>query len=226
MRNQIKTSRKAIILGKLAAWLIRLVGCTLRIDFRDAVNLKEMKTPVILCLWHNRVFITPYLWQRQFSERRAVVLTSASRDGATLAAAVGAFGMGAVRGSSSRRGMAALVALKKEAENGADICVTPDGPKGPRYQLKPGLVKLAQMTDLPVVTIRIDCQNAWILNSWDRFRIPKPFSRVEVSLEHRLDIPKNLDEAAFEETRLLIERAMCEGHDDSTNKKHDDGNNH
>lgn len=205
---------------------MRLIGCTLQIDFRDAVDLKNTGTPVILSLWHNRIFITPYIWQRQFRSRRAVVLTSASRDGATLAAAVGGFGMDSVRGSSSRRGAAALVALKKEAEKGADICVTPDGPKGPRYHLKPGLVKLAQMTGLPILTIRVDCQNAWVLNTWDRFRIPKPFSRVEVSLEHRLEVPKDLDEAGFEQMRLAIERAMCEGHNDSTNKKQDDGNNH
>lgn len=226
MRNQIKTSRKAIIFGKMGSWLIRLIGCTLQVDFRDAVGLENIKTPVIFSLWHNRIFITPYIWQRQFPDRRAVVLTSASRDGATLEKALSAFGMRAVRGSSSRRGLAALVALKKEAAKGTDICVTPDGPKGPRYHLKPGLVKLAQMTALPILTIRVDCQNAWILDTWDRFRIPKPFSRVEVSLEHLLDVPKDLDDAAFEQARLMIERAMCDGHDDLTNKKHDDGNNY
>ena len=214
MSSLIKTSRKAVLLGKAGSWLMRLIGSTLQIDVRDAINLEEIESPVILCLWHNCVFITPYIWQRQFPNRPAVVLTSPSRDGATLEAALAAFGMKAVRGSSSRRGAAALVALKKEAQNGSDICVTPDGPKGPRYFLKPGLVKLAQVTTLPVITIRVDCHNAWIFKSWDRFRIPKPFSRVELSLEHQLDVPKNLDEAGFEAVRLKIERAMCEGLDD------------
>jgi len=110
------------------------------------------------------------------------VLTSASRDGAVLEKTVRIFGLQAVRGSSSRRAVAALVALKKAAKNGSDLVITPDGPRGPRYQIQPGALKLSQVTGAPLIPIQVHYHRAKSLNTWDRFQIPLPFSKVTVTL--------------------------------------------
>ncbi|MGE9266670.1 MAG: lysophospholipid acyltransferase family protein [Verrucomicrobiales bacterium] len=213
MKSQIKTSRKARLSGRLAAGLIRLLAATVRVSLGGRTEFVEGSQNAIFVIWHNRILLAPYVWKR-FFQRPGVVLTSASRDGAMLETAVGAYGMKSVRGSSSRRGAAALVALKKEAEKGADIFVTPDGPKGPRYELKPGLVKLAQVTGLPVVTVRVSCSRKKVLRTWDRFQIPLPFSKYELSLEQRFAVPRELDEAGFEAKRREIEEALLSGLDD------------
>jgi lysophospholipid acyltransferase (LPLAT)-like uncharacterized protein len=109
-----------------------------------------------------------------------VVLTSASHDGAALATAMGVFGIGSVRGSSSRRGVAALVGMRKALREGIDVCVTPDGPRGPRYMIQAGLVKLAETSAAPVIPIHVEYPNCWRLKTWDRFAIPKPCSTVRV----------------------------------------------
>jgi lysophospholipid acyltransferase (LPLAT)-like uncharacterized protein len=144
-----------------------------------------------------------------------VALTSASNDGAMVAAAMKVFGLGSVRGSSSRRGVAALVGLKRALAEGLDICLTPDGPRGPRYKVQPGFLKLAEATGAPIIPIHLRFSNAWRLKTWDRFVIPKPFSRVEITFDEPIRIPRGLDEAAFEAERLKLETLLVAGTDDA-----------
>ena len=110
--NQIRTSRKARVSGKLGGWLIRILGMTLR---REVIgNISELNArdqPIIHVMWHNQILAAPYLWRKMYPRRECVVLTSASKDGVVLASAVKVFKLGAVHGSSSRRGAAAIVAL-------------------------------------------------------------------------------------------------------------------
>ena len=125
------------------------------------------------------------------------------------------FGLGAVRGSSSRRGVAALIGLKRALIDGHDVCLTPDGPRGPRYQIQAGFVKLAQASGSPVVPVHVRFSSAWRLKSWDRFVIPKPFSRVVVTFAEAIYVPRDLDDAAFEKERLRIESILVNGTDDA-----------
>jgi lysophospholipid acyltransferase (LPLAT)-like uncharacterized protein len=140
-----------------------------------------------------------------------VVLTSASHDGAALARAMGVQGMGAVRGSSSRRAVAALVGMKRALREGCDLCVTPDGPRGPRYVLQAGPVKLAESAGVPIIPVHAHAFSAWALKSWDRFLIPKPFSRVRVIYDHALVVPPGLADDAFEAERAKLEAVMRAG---------------
>lgn len=211
-RNDIRTSWKARAGGRLGGWLIRLLGMTLRREVEGPVErINSSGVPVIHILWHNRIMVSPYLWRKMYPTRKVVVLTSASKDGAALAAAVKVFKVGAVHGSSSRRGAAALVALRRAAIEGKDLVITPDGPRGPRYQLQPGVVKLAQTTGLPVVVMRVEYRSCWCLNSWDRFQIPKPFSKVRVTLEEPRNLPRAMNEEEFERARLSLEKSLLEG---------------
>ncbi|MBK1828093.1 lysophospholipid acyltransferase family protein [Haloferula rosea] len=215
--SEIRESRKATLLGKTAGWLMRLWCGTLRIEIDDRCGLVEIDGPVLYALWHNRIFIVPAAWKKLCRGRReAVVLTSASHDGAMLARAVGVFGIGSVRGSSSRRGVAALVALRKAVRSGVDCCITPDGPRGPRYVLQPGLVKLAETSGAPVIPIHAEFSSVWKLKSWDRFHLPKPFSRVRVIFDEALAVPPGLSEDDFETWRARLEAGLRAGVDDFT----------
>lgn len=192
--------------------MIRLLGMTLRREIEGpAGEVNASKEPVIFVLWHNQILVSPFLWRKMFPRRKVVVLASASKDGAVLASAVGVFKVGAVHGSSSRRGAAALVALRRAAKEGKDLVFTPDGPRGPKYQLQPGVIKIAQTTGLPVVGLRFQYRSHWTLKTWDSFQVPKPFSRVKVIVEKPLEVPRLLSEGEFEEQRLELEKMLMRG---------------
>lgn len=211
-RSHIRGARKAAVLGTLAGWAMKAWNATLRVEVDDRAGIAGPDAPdepVIFLLWHNRVLSLPAVWAKlKLRERFAVVLTSASKDGAMVAAAMGVLGMGSVRGSSSRRAAAAIIALRKALADGNDICVTPDGPKGPRYVFQPGVIKLAQSTGAPIIAVHLVCPSAWRIRTWDKLVIPKPFSRVTVVVDRALVVPRDLDEAAFEAERVRVESAM------------------
>jgi lysophospholipid acyltransferase (LPLAT)-like uncharacterized protein len=213
--SEIRNSRKSQRLGWLAGRLMQAYCFTLRLRFVDRCGLTTpggISGPVVYCLWHDSIFVVPAVWKKACGRhRRAVVLTSASNDGAVLANAVGVFGIGAVRGSSSRRAIGALVSLRKALKEGLDTCVTPDGPRGPRHDLQPGVLKLAEAGQAPLIPIHVTFSSAWRLKTWDRFQIPKPFSKVHVIFDTALAVPPDLSEDDFEAWRARIEDLMRRG---------------
>jgi lysophospholipid acyltransferase (LPLAT)-like uncharacterized protein len=217
--NTIKTSRTSIAAGYLAAFAMKLWSLTLRYNVNGDAGIVQPEInpkPVIFVLWHNRIFTMPPIWKLTGGKNRStVVLTSASKDGSTLATAMEVFGIGSIRGSSSRRAVAALIGMKKALQEGKDVCVTPDGPKGPRYQVQPGLLKIAQTTGSDIIPIHILYSSAWRLSSWDRFVIPKPFSKVTVTFDKPISISKDLSEAEFEVAKLCLENCLIAGVDDA-----------
>jgi len=198
---EIRGTRKQRIIGKIAGWSIRVMGWTLRYKIKGLEQLQEKYKgqAVIYSLWHNRIFAMPYQSPKLARDREMVVLTSASKDGAILENAVGVFGVGSVRGSSSRRGAAALVAMRKKLTAGVTVCITPDGPRGPRQEVKPGVVKLAQASGAPILVINVEYSRCWTFKTWDQFRLPWPFSKVYVKIEDGIDIPRDLDQSAFDQ---------------------------
>jgi lysophospholipid acyltransferase (LPLAT)-like uncharacterized protein len=217
--SSIKTSRSSIVLGHVAAFAMKLWSLTLRYNVNGHSGIVQPEIdskPVIFALWHNRIFTMPPIWLRTGGKNRStVVLTSASRDGTTLSTAMKAFGIGSIRGSSSRRAVAALIGMKKAIQEGKDVCVTPDGPKGPRYQIQPGLLKIAQSTGSDIIPIHIQYSSAWRLSSWDRFVLPKPLSKVTVTFDKPISISKNLTEADFETAVANLEKCLIAGTDDA-----------
>jgi lysophospholipid acyltransferase (LPLAT)-like uncharacterized protein len=217
--TEIRSDRKSAMLGTLAGWTMKLLAASLRFDIRDRCgigNTVQPMPPVIYALWHNRFFCVPPAWNRIcYGHRKTVALTSASHDGDMVARAMAVFGLGSVRGSSSRRGVAALVGLKRALQDGLDICVTPDGPRGPRYIVQPGVIKLAESTGAPIIPIHVRFSSAWRLKTWDRFVIPMPFSRVEVTFAEPIRLARGVDADAFENERLNLEKLMVQGTDDA-----------
>jgi len=148
------------------------------------------------------------------SLRRLAALVSASRDGGLLARVLELFDVVGIRGSSSRRGAPALRELVSAASRGCDLAVTPDGPRGPRYEPQAGVISLAQITQLPIVPVSFRLCWKRTLRSWDRFQIPIPFSRCEVVFGEPIWVPRQTDEAGREQSRLLLkERLMAMTHD-------------
>jgi lysophospholipid acyltransferase (LPLAT)-like uncharacterized protein len=209
--HQLPFAKRTLIW--LGSWLIRMLCMTLRYRVLDEAGfLAEAATqPVILLIWHNRILVTPVLYRRYYKKRKGLlVLTSASRDGAYLSEFVRCFGLGSVRGSSSRRGAAALLDLVRTLEAGFDLCVTPDGPRGPRYRLGPGVILLSERCQVPLMPLLIEYSAYWRFNSWDGFAVPKPFSKVTITTLPKIQIGVTGSEADFENERRRVEMAMTE----------------
>jgi lysophospholipid acyltransferase (LPLAT)-like uncharacterized protein len=214
-RSEVRESGKATLLGLAAGRLMQAWCATLRFEIIDRCGLTTpggIPGPVIYCLWHGNGFTLPAAWQRACGKhRRAVVLASASHDGAALARAVSIFGIGSIRGSSSRRGVAALIGMRKALRENIDTCITPDGPRGPRHVVQAGIVKLAETSGAPIVPIHVRFASCRSVKTWDRFAIPAPGSRVRVIFDEALAVPAGLSEDDFEIWRRRLETTMVRG---------------
>jgi lysophospholipid acyltransferase (LPLAT)-like uncharacterized protein len=154
----------------------------------------------------------PHLFERYFPGRLGAALASASKDGEIISAFLAHFGIRAIRGSSSRGGARALVEMKRAIEDGYIMAITPDGPRGPRYSMNPGLVKLAQITGGLILPIHVTYSSYWQLKTWDGFMIPKPFAKVHITFDILHTIPPTADETEFEYQRVRLERMMRPQH--------------
>jgi len=214
---EIRGSYKQRLIGKLAAGIVGLLGWTLRYRVEDPHGVKQSLIPGepnVWAFWHCNLLAAPLALTRFLGALPASTLTSASKDGAIIESFLAPFGVKSVRGSSSRRAVAALIALKRALKEGDQVFVTPDGPRGPRYVMEGGVVKLAQSSKCPLFPVRFIYSSCWELKTWDRLRIPKPFSTVTLHIEAPASIPAKLDELAFESYRKSIEDSLREGLND------------
>lgn len=168
------------------ALLMRLWGRTLRFHWGFDVQalLDGGSPPAVVIFWHNRLFAAPLFYHRYFRQRRLATLISASKDGAWPSAFVRQLGMRPVRGSRYKRGAQAVRDLIAAQREGYDIAVTPDGSRGPLYDMKPGAVTIASKTGAPILLLSFNYTGSWRLKSWDRFFVPYPFSRIEVRIDY------------------------------------------
>ena len=190
--------------------LLQLWARTLRYEIDDRAGM--IGTPVsenfIGALWHNRLLIFPFVLRRFFSDRHGAALISASRDGELLADAIKRFGFDVVRGSSSRLGASAILQLEGVLASGRDVVITPDGPRGPAYELGPGIIFLAQKSGAAVVPINMEYSSCWRIKSWDRFIVPRPFARVRVIIGAPYRVRSTSTDDEFEAERLRLQNAM------------------
>ena len=183
----------------------------LRIVDQCGISRGELQKPVIWTFWHNRILMVPVAHARVCRERRATVITSASKDGDILAGVMARFGVDSVRGSSSKRGGIALRELVAAMKTGQDIGITPDGPRGPLYHLNPGVIKLAQMTKYQVMPVFVEYSRCWKTRSWDGFRIPKPFSTVTLTFGNLYEVEATRTDEEFEAERVRLEELLRNG---------------
>ena len=190
--------------------MLQVLARTLRYEMDDRAGVVGARTTgnYIAALWHNRLLLISFVLKKFFPERPGAGLISASRDGEMIADVTRRFGFDVVRGSSSRMGASALRELGDVLASGRDVLITPDGPRGPAYQLGPGIIFLAQKTGAPVVPVNMEYSSCWRVKSWDRFVIPKPFSKVRVIIGPPQQIGSTSSDEEFESERLRLQNAM------------------
>jgi lysophospholipid acyltransferase (LPLAT)-like uncharacterized protein len=155
-----------------------LVGATTRYRFEGRERVEALRTggPVIWVFWHNRL-LGPVIPHR---DQDSGVVISQSKDGEVISRIVGGFGYGPLRGSSSRGGSAVLRAVLRHGRKGRDVAFTPDGPKGPRYRVQPGVIYAARRSGLPVIPLGVGMSRKLVFSSWDRFQVPLPLGTIQL----------------------------------------------
>lgn len=195
----------------LVSWIVPLllwlIGCTLRatMSFEEgAIQGLDEIHPGIFPFWHRCVL--PAAWL--FRHRRLAVMTSQSRDGEYIARVISRFGFVPVRGSSTRGGQRALMEMNKLLAEGNGVAFTIDGPRGPRYIAKKGPVLLARMSGVAITAFYVAVERAWVLNTWDRLVIPKPFSRIQVRVARKIFVPPDAGDDAMERHHAEMQAAL------------------
>jgi hypothetical protein len=189
--------------------LLSLVGRTWRFEAIAEEGVTPLlfgrgAGPRIFCFWHQCVLPCAVY----FRTTGATILISRSFDGELITRILNLFGFHAVRGSSSRGAREGLLGLKQVIEDGKPAIFTADGPRGPIYQTKMGPIKLAQITGAPIGAFHLEPERAWTLRSWDRFLIPKPFTRICVSWAQWTHVPTDLAADKFEPRREELNSAI------------------
>lgn len=199
---KLRNPRLVRIAGRLIAWVIKLGLATVRYRLDPATARRHPADPAaqrfIYSFWHESLlalvaFRVP-----------AHVLISKHADGELIATACKSLGFGTVRGSTTRGGGAGLLGMMDRAGT-THLAITPDGPRGPRRSVQPGVVILASQTGLPIVPVGIGFTRAWRAKSWDRFAVPKPFSQIVCIAGDPIHVPADLDRIGLEQYRLWVE---------------------
>jgi len=203
-------SFSARILVAFGFRLLQFWSHTIRFEVEDRGKILEIPVSerFVGALWHNRLLLLPFAIRRFIPQRQGAALISASRDGAWLAKLVRRFGFSVVRGSSSRRGAAAMLQLAEVIASGHDVVITPDGPRGPAYRPGGGIILLAQKTGARIVPLNLEFSRCWRLASWDRFILPRPFARVRFILGPPHEVLATANEEEFEAERERLKGAM------------------
>ena len=158
----------------------------------------------IFCFWHQCVLPCTFYFRRT----GAGIIVSRSFDGELITRILEAFGFGTSRGSSSQGGREGLLGLQRMIDVGTPAVFTADGPRGPIYQTKLGPVRLAHMTGARIGAFHLEPERAWTMRSWDRFLVPKPFTRIVVSWARWTLVPHDLAEDAIESKREELNAAI------------------
>lgn len=197
------------LMREMIVWYIRLVRWTSRFEVegtgeRDALHAAGQ--PFVIALWHNRIAMMPYAWIEE--TRNLAVLASAHRDGRLVSGGLGRFGISAISVDSRGHASTATRQVIRRLQEGKSIGITPDGPRGPRMRVREGLVHIAVIAGVPIVPVTYSTSRRIVLNSWDRFVLPLPFSRIVCRWGAPIAAPDRRDEAAQKAMRARVEREL------------------
>jgi lysophospholipid acyltransferase (LPLAT)-like uncharacterized protein len=203
------TLRQRIVLSMIVAAgysFIRLLGPTLRIavSYEEGAQKTLDERPRVASFWHECMIPATYL----FRDMGIRVMSSYSYDGEYMGRIIRKLGFVAVKGSSSRNPVKALLGLRRALDDGWTIAFTLDGPRGPRRKVKPGPAGLARSSGLPMTTFHATVENAWVLKSWDRMMIPKPFSRVLVRIGKLISVPADASDEDLTHYAEELQKAL------------------
>ena len=187
--------------------LINLIGRTMKFEvegFEHHETVTDKGMLPVYTFWHDRILATTYWWRNC----RAIVLTSRSFDGEYIARFIQRFGYGAVRGSSTRGGVGAVVEMARLMRAGCPTCFVVDGPKGPPHVAKMGAVLLAKRSGHPIVPVTMALHHLWKLPSWDSFQIPKPFTRAKIFVAPPIYVATDAKDEDLERKRTELQQVL------------------
>lgn len=175
--------------------------------FREIVRQKKS---VVFSFWHNRIFFLSYFLYRYCHQKGLPlsVLISQSGDGDLIAGVVHGMKGRTVRGSTSKGGFSAIKGLLRSVKDNYAVVTTPDGPRGPKYKFQSGTLYIASMGKIPIVPISCSFEKAWVFRSWDNFMVPKPFSKVHVSIGESIHLDSDLTESKISGYQKKMETTM------------------
>jgi lysophospholipid acyltransferase (LPLAT)-like uncharacterized protein len=194
------------IFGKWILWLWAKSARTTVMGTEQYKELRNEKKPVIILIWHGRIFFAPYFFRR----RGIMPLVSPSEDGEIIAQIITRWGYKALRGSSSHSIIKAWHEMKRELEKGGELIIVPDGPRGPGRKMKLGAVKLAKETGAYLVPFTFSSRKRKTLKSWDSFLIPRPFTRFVAIYGNPISVESNLNNKEMKRKCKEVEEYMIE----------------
>jgi len=204
MNRKIKYFIQVILLPYILSLFVRFIYMTNKKIFHFPSKVPEKS--FILAMWHGELLMQPLNYRKFKPNGKIKVIVSHHRDGETIRRIVNFLGVGAISGSSSKGGAKALIQAIKTIKQGIDVAITPDGPRGPIYEIADGIVAISQKTGATILTCTIKASRFWQLKSWDNFIIPKPFGIINFYVSEPLDITSlNMKDA-----KELIKAKMME----------------
>lgn len=209
LKSLSKKILKSEPVKRIACWIaaryIRLVwftGSWTYVGKDHFDTLYDNNQPAILAFWHGRLLMAPYSWQKP---RPFKMLISGHRDGELIAHTVKHLGISWIKGSSSKGGAAALREMVRVLRAGEWVGITPDGPRGPRMRVSDGILNLARLSGVPIIPMSSGVVRGKVMQTWDRFLIPGPFTKGYVIWGEPLFVPKDVDADSFNEIRRTLE---------------------
>jgi len=191
----------------LAYWALQVLGAMTRkrqLGGEKLLAYWKRGEQVILTFWHGRILLMPFAYRGQ----KACVINSIHRDGEIITRVLRRFGVSAVRGSSTRGWVGGLKGMLEAYRQGHDLFVVPDGPRGPRYHAKSGVLQLARATGAPIFPATYSAAWKTTVRSWDRLLIPLPLSRVLYVVGSPIHVPRDATNEVIEAKRQELEAAL------------------
>ena len=208
LKHFSKTSLGQKLTGFLFYFITNLIARSIKWQYFEQSNkstIFDNKHKYIFCCWHNKLFLGPHLLPRN---RVINALQSSHSDGMITSVAFKYLGMNVILGSSKKGGMQAFRKMVKCLQLGESIAITPDGPKGPKEQVKEGIIKLAQISNTPIIPLVWATEKFKTINSWDDFVLPYPFSKGIYCYGKPINIKKNINVNQFELERRKLENEL------------------
>jgi lysophospholipid acyltransferase (LPLAT)-like uncharacterized protein len=208
------------IIAQLLYFIIRLLHFSYRYEWIDVQNKEKAvksneKGVYVYAVWHQNFIGSTFVHIGQ----KYTMIVSGSKDGELVATACKKMGYSPVRGSSTRGGKEAMFEMVKKIKSGIPGAITVDGPKGPVHVVKPGIVEIARLAKCPILPLSSYPVNYWSFEkSWDKFRVPKPFTKIYLVLGEPIFVPEEITEEQFEQIRLEIANAINRGEEKAKSK--------
>ena len=192
-----------VLVPPLAYMLMRIVWWTAKKEFHFITEIGE-EQHVCVC-WHGELFMSPQAYRHIHKKHAASAIISSHFDGSLIASTLKLLNIRPLRGSSRKGAKQVLMQAFRSIKSGEEVLITPDGPRGPRHSMSDGVIGISLKSKLPIFVMSFQAKSYWQLNSWDKFVIPKPFTKVDFYIQSI-----SLDGMELEEAKKYLSTKMLE----------------